>query len=67
MATAGYVRVSSADHNDTRQLAGIECDKLFTDTASGKDTNRPELRRMLEFLREGFAPLFIRWIGSPGP
>lgn len=49
----GYVRVSSADQNDARQLDGVALDKIFTDKASGKDTNRPQLQSMLEFVREG--------------
>ena len=49
----GYVRVSSADQNDARQLDGVALDKTFTDKASGKDTNRPELQAMLDFAREG--------------
>lgn len=49
----GYVRVSSADQNDARQLDGVELDKTFTDKASGKNTDRPQLQAMLEFVREG--------------
>lgn len=49
----GYVRVSSADQNDARQLDGVILDKIFTDKASGKDTNRPQLKAMMEFVREG--------------
>jgi DNA invertase Pin-like site-specific DNA recombinase len=49
----GYVRVSTLDQNTERQLDGMELDKVFTDKASGKDTNRPELKRALEYLREG--------------
>jgi len=49
----GYVRVSAEDQNTSRQLEGIELDKTFVDKLSGKDTNRPELQRMLEFVREG--------------
>ena len=49
----GYVRVSSADQNDARQLDGVTLDKIFTDKASGKDTNRPQLKAMREFVREG--------------
>lgn len=51
--TIGYVRVSSAGQNTARQLDGIELDKTFTDRASGKDTNRPQLALMLDYLREG--------------
>lgn len=49
----GYVRVSSEDQNDARQLEGMALEKIFTDKASGKDTNRPKLQAMLEFVREG--------------
>jgi len=51
--TVGYVRVSTVDQNTARQLDGIHTDKMFTDKASGKDTNRPELARALEYVREG--------------
>lgn len=49
----GYIRVSSLDQNTARQLDGIELDKVFTDKISGKDTNRPELQAILQFVREG--------------
>lgn len=49
----GYIRVSSAGQNDARQLDGVTLDKTFTDKASGKDTQRPQLQSMLEFVREG--------------
>jgi DNA invertase Pin-like site-specific DNA recombinase len=49
----GYKRVSSVDQNEARQLEGVELDKTFTDKASGKDVNRPQLKRALEYLREG--------------
>ncbi|KIQ37558.1 hypothetical protein RT97_00275 [Variovorax paradoxus] len=49
----GYVRVSSADQNDARQLEGVDLDKAFTDKASGKDILRPQLQAMLEYVREG--------------
>jgi DNA invertase Pin-like site-specific DNA recombinase len=49
----GYVRVSSFDQNPDRQLEQIEVGKVFTDKASGKDTQRPELERLLAFVREG--------------
>lgn len=49
----GYVRVSSYDQNPERQLEQTEVNKLFTDTASGKDTRRPQLEAMLGFVREG--------------
>jgi DNA invertase Pin-like site-specific DNA recombinase len=49
----GYRRVSSYDQNPERQLEGIQVDRLFTDKVSGKDTRRPELDRLLAFVREG--------------
>lgn len=49
----GYIRVSSADQNELRQLEGVELDKRFTDKASGKDTKRPQLQAALDYLREG--------------
>jgi DNA invertase Pin-like site-specific DNA recombinase len=49
----GYVRVSTLDQNTERQLDGIELDRTFTDKASGKDTNRPELQAALQYAREG--------------
>lgn len=49
----GYVRVSSVDQNTVRQLDGIQVDKIFTDKASGKDTNRPQLQAALDYLRDG--------------
>lgn len=51
--TVGYVRVSSAGQNDARQLDGLSLDKTFTDKVSGKDTQRPQLQALLEFVREG--------------
>lgn len=49
----GYVRVSSFDQNPERQLEQVEVGKVFTDKASGKDAQRPELERLLAFVREG--------------
>ncbi len=49
----GYVRVSSFDQNPERQLEQVQVDRLFTDKASGKDVQRPELDRLLGFVREG--------------
>jgi predicted site-specific integrase-resolvase len=43
----GYLRVSSVDQNEVRQLEGLELDKCFTDKASGKDAKRPQLEHLL--------------------
>jgi len=49
----GYIRVSSTSQNTERQLIDVALDRVFTDKASGKDANRPELTNCLEHLREG--------------
>jgi DNA invertase Pin-like site-specific DNA recombinase len=51
----GYVRVSSFDQNPDRQLEAVSVARVFTDKASGKDARRPELDRLLAFVREGDA------------
>lgn len=51
--TVGYVRVSSAEQNVERQLDGVSVDRCFTDRASGRDTNRPQLVAALAFVRDG--------------
>ena len=47
----GYVRVSTADQNADRQLDGVSVENTFTDQASGKDMQRPELEALLTFVR----------------
>lgn len=49
----GYIRVSSYDQNEQRQLEHLDVDRVFTDKASGKDTNRPQLQALFEYAREG--------------
>ena len=48
----GYIRVSTTDQNPDRQLESVQVDKKFIDYASAKSTNRPQLKAMLEFVRE---------------
>lgn len=51
-----YVRVSTVEQNEARQIEALkkyDIDKWFTEKVSGKDTNRPKLQEMLEFIREG--------------
>ena len=51
-----YVRVSTVEQNETRQIEALEkygIEKWFTEKVSGKNTNRPQLQQMLEFAREG--------------
>ncbi|WP_321419335.1 recombinase family protein [uncultured Desulfobacter sp.] len=49
----GYVRVSSLLQNESRQLEGLNLDNVFLDKLSGKDRDRPELKRCLDHLRAG--------------
>ncbi|WP_299665079.1 recombinase family protein [uncultured Psychromonas sp.] len=46
-----YVRVSTVEQNTDRQE--IEADKYYEDKASGTNTNRPQLKEMLDNLRKG--------------
>ena len=54
----GYVRISSVDQNEDRQLAimrdeGVPEENIFIDKKSGKDFNRPEYKRLIRRLKEG--------------
>ena len=49
----GYIRVSTYEQNTDRQLENVELDRCFTDRASGKDVERPELAALLTFVRDG--------------
>lgn len=54
MATVAYIRVSTSEQNDARQTEALsQADRQFIDRASGKDTHRPELDKLLAYVREG--------------
>ena len=54
MTTVGYARVSSTGQDLGVQLEKLKvCDKVFKEKRSGVDAGRPELKRCLEYLREG--------------
>ena len=56
MAKIGYARVSSRSQNLDRQLTILRnkhVDKIFADKLSGATTKRPELQKMLAYIREG--------------
>ena len=56
MARVFYCRVSTAEQNEGRQIVAaqeVKADKIFTDKASGATTNRPQLRAMMDYIREG--------------
>ena len=51
-----YVRVSSVDQNEARQLEALkkyDIEEWFTEKISGKNTNRPQLQEMIKFARKG--------------
>jgi len=52
----GYVRVSTTEQNTARQevlMQELGVDKVFVDKVSGKNMDRPELKSLLDFVREG--------------
>lgn len=54
----GYVRVSSADQNEDRQMiemerAGVPPENIFVDKQSGKNFDRPNYKRLIRRLKEG--------------
>ena len=52
----GYVRVSTKEQNTARQeeiMKSLGVDKVYIDRMSGKDTDRPALQEMMNFVREG--------------
>ena len=56
MANVAYIRVSTVEQNEARQLEAMKAhqiDKTFIDKVSGKDTNRPQLQAMMDYVREG--------------
>jgi len=58
MANISYIRVSTKEQNTGRQFEllkerGIKLDKVYEEHVSGKDTNRPQLKAMLDYVREG--------------
>ena len=51
-----YVRVSSLDQNEARQIEALEkhnIEKWFVEKISGKNTDRPQLKLLMDFVREG--------------
>jgi len=52
----GYIRCSTEEQNTARQevlMRELGVEQVFIDRMSGKNTNRPELKRMMTFVREG--------------
>lgn len=54
--TVGYARVSTTDQHLESQVMQLEfaaCDKIFTEKASGADSNRPVLAACMKYLQKG--------------
>ncbi len=52
----GYIRVSTQEQNTIRQevlMESLGVDEVYIDRMSGKNTNRPELQKMMEYVRRG--------------
>lgn len=52
----GYIRVSAQEQNTIRQEVMMEqlgVEELYIDKASGKNTDRPELKKMMAYVRRG--------------
>ncbi len=59
-----YVRVSTIEQNPERQIKALESykiDKWFSEKISGKNTDRPKLKEMLNFVREGDTVYVLDW------
>lgn len=56
MSKIGYIRVST-EHQETAQqqeiMCGYQVDRIFSEKLSGANTDRPQLRAMLDYVREG--------------
>ncbi len=68
--TYGYVRVSSWEQNEDRQIIalteiGVPKENIYMDKQSGKDFERPQYKRLMRKLREGDI-LFIKSIDRVG-
>lgn len=70
MTIYGYIRVSSTDQNEDRQLialneAGVSNENIFVDKLSGKDFNRPQYKRLLRKMKKNDL-LFVKSIDRLG-
>ena len=56
MSKIGYIRVSTEHQETARQqeiMCGYQVDSIFSEKLSGANTDRPQLRAMLDYVREG--------------
>ena len=68
MSKIGYIRVSSEHQETARQqeiMCGYQVDRIFSEKLSGANADRPQLRAMLDYVREGDT-LYIESISRLG-
>ena len=68
MSKIGYIRVSTEHQETARQqeiMDGYQVDRIFSEKLSGANTDRPQLRAMLDYVREGDT-LYIESISRLG-
>ena len=56
MSKIGYIRVSTEHQETARQqeiMCGYQVDRIFSEKLSGANTDRPQLKAMLDYVREG--------------
>ena len=64
----GYVRCSTVEQNEARQLKMMEeqgVERIFTDKASGKNTDRGAFQEMMAFIREKFWSVLRKGMSEP--
>lgn len=60
----GYSRVSTVEQNEARQIEKLKelgCEKIYIDKCSGKNTNRPEFNKMMDYVRDGDVVYVTEW------
>jgi DNA invertase Pin-like site-specific DNA recombinase len=68
MSKIGYIRVSTEHQEAARQqeiMGDYQVDRIFSEKLSGANTDRPQLKAMLDYVREGDT-LFIESISRLG-
>lgn len=56
MSSIGYIRVSTEHQETARQetlMKQYKVERIFAEKMSGKNANRPELKNMLDYVRDG--------------
>ncbi|MDP3196621.1 recombinase family protein [Tabrizicola sp.] len=60
----GYARVSTQDQSTALQIDALKaagCSRVFVETASGAQRDRPELKAALDFMRDGASDMLVVW------